>query len=316
MEYRKLGNTDIEVSRLCFGSLTISPLQANLPVKEGSDIIKYSFDKGINFIDTAELYDNYEYIKEALQYIKRDKYIIATKSYSYSRKTAEESLNKALKELDTDYIDIFLLHEQESEATFRGHYEAVEYFLKAKEKGIIRSFGISTHRIQGVLDSIKHDEIQILHPIVNKEGLGINDGTIDDMIKALELAYHKGKGIYSMKPLGGGHLISKVEESFNFVKNIPYLHSIAIGMQSFDEVDANISLLECDTIPEKLKNTLKNQNRKLHIADWCIGCQTCVTKCQHGGIEIINNKAKPVYDKCVFCGYCAKSCPEFCIKVI
>lgn len=316
MEYKKLGTTDIEVSRLCFGSLTISPLQANLPIKEGAEIIKYAYERGINFIDTAELYDNYEYIKEALKYIDRNKYVIATKSYSYSKETAKSSLEKALREIDTDYIDIFLLHEQESQHTIRGHYEAIEYFLEAKKKGIIRSFGISTHKIQGVKDSLKYDEIEVLHPIVNKSGLGISDGSVNEMIKVLENAYHKGKGIYGMKPLGGGHLINKVKESFDFVKNIPYLHSIAIGMQSKDEVDADIILLDSGKIPDALREKLGKKERKLHIADWCIGCGKCVESCQHGGIKIIEGKAKPVYEKCVFCGYCAKGCPEFCIKVI
>ena len=54
------------------------------------------------------------------------------------------------------------------------------------------------------------DEIEIIHPIVNKEGIGIQDGNIEDMLTAIEKAYNKGKGIYGMKPLGGGHLINQI----------------------------------------------------------------------------------------------------------
>jgi len=316
MQKSMLGNTKIEVSRLCFGSLTMSPLQAHLPIEQGSNLLKYAFDREINFIDTAELYNNYEYIAEALKYIPRSKYIISTKSYSYSKETAEKSLNKALKELNTDYIDIFLLHEQESEHTIRGHYEAIEYFLKARDKGIIRAIGISTHRVDAVIGSLKYDDLQVIHPIVNKNGLGIQDGNIFDMIEAIRKAYERGKGIYGMKPLGGGHLIKSVEEAVEFVKNISYLSSIAIGMQSYEEIDANISLLEDGIIPVKIKDKLKNKARKLNVADWCIGCGNCTRVCKHGGIEIIDNKATAVIDKCVLCGYCAASCPEFCIKVI
>jgi predicted aldo/keto reductase-like oxidoreductase len=316
MQKSILGNTGIEVSRLCLGSLTMSPLQAHLPVSKGADIIKYAFDKGINFLDTAELYDNYAYIAEALKHIERSKYVIATKSYSYSKETAEKSLNKALKELNTDYIDIFLLHEQESEHTIRGHYEAIEFFLKAKEKGIIRATGLSTHRVDAVIGSLKYDELQVIHPIVNKVGLGIQDGNVTDMIEAIKAAHKKGKGIYGMKPLGGGHLIKSVEEAMEFVKNIPFLHSIAIGMQCFEEVDANINLMEHGYIPLDIKNKLGNKTRKLQIADWCLGCGECAKVCKHGGIEIIDNKAVVVEGKCVLCGYCAAGCPEFCIKVI
>ncbi len=315
MDRIKLGNTDIEVSRLCFGSLTMTPFQAGLTVEEGAYLIEYAYDKGINFIDTAEIYENYQYIKTALKGIKREDYHIATKTYAYTEEMAKNSLELALKELDTDYIDVFLLHEQESIHTVRGHFEAIEYFLKAKEQGKIRSIGISTHRIAGALAAKEVKEIEVIHPIINKYGIGIQDGNVEDMIREIEEINKIGKGIYAMKPLGGGHLIKEVEEAFNFVKSISSIHSIAIGMQSKDEVDANISLLEKGYIPEDLKSKLRTKKRKLIVADYCIGCGNCVRRCKQNGIELINGVATP-NENCILCGYCAKVCPEFCIKVI
>jgi aryl-alcohol dehydrogenase-like predicted oxidoreductase len=102
MDYQNLGNTTIKVSKLCFGSLTISPLQSNFTIKQGAGIIKLAFEKGVNFIDTAELYENYEYIKTAVEGRRKD-FVISTKCYAYSKEGAEKSLNKALKELNTDY---------------------------------------------------------------------------------------------------------------------------------------------------------------------------------------------------------------------
>ncbi len=61
------------------------------------------------------------------------------------------------------------------------------------------------------------------------------------MLKAIEETHKLGKGIYGMKPLGGGHLIGEAEEAFNFVKSIPFIDSFAIGMQSKEEIDSNIS---------------------------------------------------------------------------
>lgn len=311
----KLGNTDIEVSRICFGSLTMTPFQANLATKDGAYLIEYAYDKGINFIDTAEIYENYNYINLALKGIKRENFHIATKTYAYTKEMAKESLELALKQLNTDYIDIFLLHEQESVHTVRGHFEAIEYFLRAKEEGKIRAIGISTHRIEGAMAARDVKEIEILHPIVNKQGLGIQDGTIEDMLKVLKEVHEKGKGIYGMKPLGGGHLISDVESAFNFVKNIPYIDSMAIGMQSRDEIDANVSLMETGKITEEIKSKITNKKRKLIVADYCIGCGACVKRCKQNAIQIVNGVATP-NEKCVLCGYCAKVCPEFCIKVI
>lgn len=315
MERVKLGNSNVEVSRLCLGSLTMTPFQADLTVKEGANLIEYAYDKGINFIDTAEIYENYNYIKQALKGIKREDFVIATKSYAYTEDMARESLELALRELDTDYIDIFLLHEQESIHTVRGHFDAIEYFIKQKEKGRIRSIGISTHRIAGAQAAEQVKEIEILHPIVNKAGIGIQDGNIDEMIDMLNRVKAKGKGIYGMKPLGGGHLIKEAENSFNFVKNIDSIDSIAIGMQSKDEVDANVHLLEHGYIAQDLKDKLKNKKRNLIVADYCIGCGNCVSRCRQNGIEVINGRATP-NENCILCGYCAKVCPEFCIKVI
>lgn len=316
MKIRILGNTGIKVSELCFGSLTISPLQANLGILEGAEIISYAFSKGINFIDTAEIYNNYGHIREALKTVNREDIVVATKSYSYSKETAEKSLSKALNELDTDYIDIFLLHEQESKHTIRGHYEAIEYFMKAKERGIIKAIGISTHRIEAVIAANQYREIEVIHPIINKLGIGIQDGSVEDMINALKVSYNTGKGIYGMKPLGGGHLISNVEESVEFVRNVPYLHSFAMGMQSKDEVDGNINLIDSRFIPDDIKQRINKKERKLQVADWCIGCGSCVKVCKNEGIHLVDNKAVPNMEKCVLCGYCARKCPEFCIKVI
>jgi len=310
-----LGNTGIEVSRLCFGSLTMTPFQANLSISEGAYLIEYAHSKGINFIDTAEIYDNYEYIKTALKNIKREEFHIATKTYAYTKELARDSLDLALKKLGTDYIDIFLLHEQESIHTVRGHFEAIEYFIKQKEKGKIKSIGISTHRVSGAEAARDVDEIEVIHPIINKYGIGIQDGNVEDMLKVLEEIHQKGKGIYAMKPLGGGHLIKEVESAFNFVKSIPYIHSIAIGMQSTNEIDANLSLMENGYIPESIKAKIGTKKRKLIVADYCLGCGKCVDRCTHNGIEVIDGMATP-NENCVLCGYCAQVCPEFCIKVI
>lgn len=315
MEKRILGDTGIQVSELCFGSLTMTPFQANLSIKEGAGLIKYAYDRGINFLDTAEIYDNYQYIREALKHIDRSKYIIATKTYAYTQDMARESLEYALKEMDTDYIDIFLLHEQESIHTIRGHFPAIEYLLKAKKEGKIRAIGISTHRIAGAMALKEVDELEILHPIINKNGLGIYDGSKEDMIQILKELHHMGKGIYGMKPLGGGHLISDIESSLEFVKNLSCLDSIAIGMQSKDEIYANISYFENSYIPEVLGEKIKKKNRKLVVANYCIGCGKCEKRCAQDGISVIDGKAVP-NDNCILCGYCGPVCPDFCIKVI
>ena len=128
MEKRLLGKSGLEVSRLAFGSLTVGPLQANLSVEEGARVIAYAFDRGINFIDTAQYYQNYEYIGRALQMARNKDIVLSTKSYAYSRSQAIEAVEEARRKTGKDVIDVFMLHETESELTIRGHLDAVEYY--------------------------------------------------------------------------------------------------------------------------------------------------------------------------------------------
>ena len=314
MQYTKLGQTNIEVSRMCFGGLIIGPLQANLSKEEGAKVILGALERGVNFIDTAELYGTYPHIREALKHWQKD-VVISSKCYAYTKEGAIESVERARKELDRDVIDIFMMHEQVSALTLRGHREAYEYYLEAKEKGILRAVGVSTHNIEVVDVAADMDDIDVIHPLVNKSGIGIGDGSIKDMLKAVEKAYNAGKGIYSMKPLGGGNLLGSYGESMNFVLNLPFIHSIAVGMQSIDEVEMNVSVFNGEPVDERVRQSLAERKRSLHIDYWCQGCGKCVERCKQKALSIVDNKAKVSPDKCTLCSYCASVCPEFAIKV-
>ncbi|MBO8137356.1 MAG: aldo/keto reductase [Desulfotomaculum sp.] len=315
MEYRTLGRTGFNVSRLCFGALTIGPLQANLPVNEGARVIRKALEYGVNFIDTAEYYRTYPYIKEALK-SWTDEVFITTKSYAYTSEGMKRSLEKALRELKRDYIDIFLLHEQESILTIKGHWEAMEYLLKAKRDGKVRAVGISTHCVAGVTAAAGIPEIDVIHPLINIKGIGIQDGTASDMLKAIKQAARAGKGLYGMKALGGGNLLASYDEAISYVLGIKELTSVAIGMQTLDEVEYNVRVFNREEIPPALQSKVKRKPRRLHIEEWCQGCGACVKRCQAGAVKLVNNKAVVNENLCRLCGYCGAVCPEFCIKII
>ena len=310
MEYRSLGDTGIRVSKLCFGTLTISPLQKNFDTEKGAALLKSAYDMGVTFFDTAEIYGTYAHLKRAFQ--GSDDVVISTKSYSYDEKTAKHSLEKALRELGRDYIDIFMLHEQESEHTLRGHSEAIEYFLKKKQQGVIRAFGVSTHFVACVTAAIRHSAVDVIHPIFNKRGLGIVDGTADEMEAAVQAANAVGKGIFAMKPLGGGHMCDDPKEAFSYAVNNPYVHAIAVGMQSFREIKENCAFFS----GQETEFRLTGVKRKLMVHDWCEGCGKCVKACQNGALRLAEKKVMIDQERCVFCGYCAAACPNFAIKVI
>ena len=315
MIYNFLGNTGIKVSKICLGSLTMGPLQRDLSAFEGASLIEYAHDKGINFIDTAELYETYGHIREAFKRISREKLVVASKCYAYSTQTAKESFEKALREMNTDYVDIFMLHEQMNEMTIKGHYEAIEYFLKMKSEGKIRAFGISTHYVAGVKAALKFPEIEIVHPITNVNGLGIQDGSRLDMENAIASFKARGGGVFGMKPLGGGNLLSSIDMCFDYILGQTAIDSIAFGMQSKAEIDYNVKRICGDPITPSLEEAVKQGDKKLQIAEWCIGCGACVKKCDHKALRLDGAKVIVDRNKCVLCGYCSSVCPEFCIKV-
>lgn len=304
------------ISKLCFGTLALSNLQNKDNLANKVDVLNYAYERGINFYDTAQLYDNYDILNAFLKNKKRDSIYIATKSYAYNKETAKYSIEKFLNEVGTDYIDLFMLHEQDNGNNFIGHYEAVEEFMKYKQQGVINKFGISTHTVQAVVDSVQFKEIDVVFTIVNKTGIGINDGTISQMIEAVKNAKSKGKFIMAMKPYGGGHLLSDTKEAFDFVNNIMEIDSIAIGMRNIQEVDLNLCYFEGKTASDELKLSVNNVNRELNIAYWCTGCGKCVKRCKQKALSVVDGKCRVNMEKCVLCSYCANECDDFCIKIV
>jgi predicted aldo/keto reductase-like oxidoreductase len=317
LEYRLLGRTGLRVSRLCFGTLTLGPLQSNLSLEEGAGLLEEAYRCGINFWDTAEHYQNYNYLRLALKKIQTLP-VITTKTYAYDREGAQASFEKARREMDIDIVPIFLLHEQESALTLKGHQEALDFFLEAKAKGLIKAVGISTHTVAAARAAVDLGYIDVLHAIVNYKGIGIKDGTLEDMLAALARACKSGLGIYGMKALGGGHLIPEAEKALNFVKNLDELHSFAVGISSSEELMVNLHYCQGLKPPPEITQRLSLKKRHLEIEEWCIGCGSCVENCPQGALYLEKNepvRAAVDTSRCILCGYCGAYCPEFCMKI-
>lgn len=330
MEYRELGTTGITVSRLCFGTLTLGPLQAALSLQEGSRLMVEAWERGINFFDTAETYGNYRHIKVALEEIAPRRApgqgsgepgvtrpVIATKSYAYRAEDMEKSLSRALRGMSLDSIDLFLLHEQESAHTLRGHYPALEYLVRARERGYVRCVGISCHAVAAVWGALEYPQVQVIHPVMNIQGVGIKGGTREDMQEALRGAARAGVGLYGMKPLGGGHLLNQRDEALRYALSLDYLDSIALGMRSREEIIYNQAFFSGQEIPPGCREKLKTIPRRLLIHHWCQGCGECVRHCPQGALKVHRGKASLASPReCTLCGYCGAYCQEMCIKII
>ena len=315
MLYTTLGKTGFKISRICFGTLTIGPLQKNYSITQGVEILKQAAENGINFFDSAELYETYPYLNGLLKAVKTP-VIIATKSYAYTFEGMMDSIEKARREIGRDYIDIFLMHEQESALTIKGHDLAWEALLTAKEMGIVKAIGISTHHVQGVSAAKNLTGIDVIHPLINYKGLGIVDGTVEEMLKEIKSARDQGIGIYAMKALGGGNLSSNYLEALQYVFAIKELDSVALGMQNLLEIQANCMILNGNQIPEELHKSLLKHDKKLRIESWCSSCGKCIKKCSQDALSLNDrNELKVQHEKCILCGYCSTVCTDFCIKV-
>ena len=311
-----LGKTGIKVTEMCFGALPIGPLQANISVEKGAKLIRAALERGINFIDTAEVYQTYPHVKKALEGYKGE-VIIATKSFAKTYAEMKKSVNDALKSLDRDYIDIFLLHAAKvTPLVFEERAEALQCLKDYKSKGVIRAIGISTHVVEVVRRAAEIKEIDIIFPIINKLGIGIVGGSIEDMIKAISEAHKAGKGLYAMKALGGGHLIDQLEEAFNFVRNIKGISSIAVGMVNQEELEVNLKIFNDEEIPQELLTQKIKPSKRLFISRFCKGCGTCVKACPNNALSLKNGKAVVDHNLCILCGYCNPVCPEFVIRLI
>lgn len=148
MEYRILGRTGLRVSVMGLGGGGHSRLgmAKGKTESESVSILKQGIDAGINFIDTAELYGTESIVGKGIKGIDRDKIIISSKKMVREGMTpmeVQEGLEKSLKNLDTDYIDIYHLHGVTPEEYDYCVSEIYPEFQKMKEKGTIRFIGIT-----------------------------------------------------------------------------------------------------------------------------------------------------------------------------
>lgn len=313
MQTVSLGLSGLRVSRLCFGTLTMSPLQKGMSPEEGARLLVYAYERGVRFLDTADLYETYPHIRLALR--SAPDYVISTKAYCYDRKTAQEALERAFRGTGRDYIDLFMLHEQESLYTLRGHEEALNYLAEQREKGHIGAVGVSTHFIRCVRATVRFPQIQVVHPLINRTGIGIQDGSREEMEDAIRTIRTRGVGVFAMKPLGGGHLMSDNRAALEYAVHSPLLDAVAVGMQSFAEIDANAAAFS-EAPADELLLPLSQRKRHMMVHDYCEGCGRCAERCRQKAIQIVDGRAQIDDGKCVFCGYCARVCPQFCIKVV
>jgi aryl-alcohol dehydrogenase-like predicted oxidoreductase len=241
----KLGSTRLEVSKLGIGPPT------NLSPKEGGRLLVDSYDLGINFWDTSDDYGTHPHIASALKHVPRKKVVISTKTYARNGEEASRSLKSSLEELDTDYLDIFLLHFVKFD-WIDGCRQALTEMKDLKTTGIVKAIGLSTHSVAVARKAAQFEELDVIMAIcckadqalINKfnELIHLEDGSMREMFQALKVAHENGNGVVAMKVLGGDAppLIKKYQEAIKGVVQLDFVDAMVIGMRSLDEVKKNL----------------------------------------------------------------------------
>ena len=317
MEYTNLGNTGLKVSRLGFGGI---PIQ-RITQEEATALIRKLPEYGINYIDTARGYTvSEEYLGIAMEGI-RDKFVLATKSMARTREAMEKDIETSLKNLRTDHIDLYQVHNappaQMSIVTGEGG--ALEALLEAKAAGKIGHIGITAHEIGTFEMALEMDWVETIMFPYNFVEL-----QAADLIKKCA---EKGKGFICMKPLAGG-AIENAPLAMRFIASNKDITVNIPGMANEDELKQNVAAA-CDPAPlseddlkevQNIRDTLGNQ-----FCRRCNYCQPCTMGINISFCFTINGyltryglkdwaigryKGMAVEpNACIECGMCESRCP-------
>ncbi len=263
MERIRLGRTGLMVGRSGFGAIPIQRLSFD----EAKYLLCKAFDNGINFFDTARAYtDSEEKIGYALAGV-RDKIIIATKSQGQDGDSVLCDLEISLRNLKTDYIDIYQLHNPQNLGESGDSNSSYEALIKAKEKGMIRFLGFTNHRSETALKAVKSglfDTLQFpLSPLSTEEELKL----IDECRK-------EDVGVIAMKALSGG-LITNAASSFAFLRQYDNVLPIW-GIQKEAELDEFLTWEQTPPqLDTKMWQVIKKDRKELGGA-FCRGCGYCL----------------------------------------
>ena len=254
-----LGDTGLEVSRLCFGTGPMAPFRFALPPAEGSRLIRTAFEHGVNFVDTAPNYETTPHIAGALKSLTRTEIVICTKTGATTAAGARSAVEECLRALNTGYVDIVLLHGVRSTEGLGNREDALEELCKAKHEGLIRAVGASTHVYTGsaVRGCIDDPRIEVILTYVNKSGIGLIGGPYEEHYELIEAAYQAGKGVLGMKLLGEGYMAAEAEEHLRYGFELPVIHSVDLGFINEAQIEMSAKIIAGEPVPSALREAAK-----------------------------------------------------------
>jgi len=248
-----LGRTGIKATRLAqgtgFNGSGRSSAHTRLGEKTFDELIRHSLERGIRFIDMADLYGSHPYVRHALTGVPRDRYILLSKIWP--RKDywvspsggAKEEVDRFRKELNSEVIDICLMHCM-TDAEWPATFERVRDELsEMKDKGAVRAVGVSCHDLGALKAAAAHPWVDVVLARINNRGKeAAMDASVEEVAPVLKQARANGKVVLGMKIFGAGKLVKPDEKdaSLKYVFQNNLVDAITVGMLSPEQVDDTI----------------------------------------------------------------------------
>ena len=314
MKTVKLGKTGIETPQNAFGALPVQRCDMDTAVR----ILRKAYEGGMTYFDTARAYsDSEEKMGEALSDV-RDKIFIATKTMGRDTESVKRQLDESLKNLRTDYIDVYQFHCVEQcykPGDGTGMYELME---NLKGQGVIRHIGITAHKIgiaEEIVESGLYETLQFPFSYLS--------GRREEAL--VRRCREKEVGFVCMKGLAGG-LITRSEAAMAFMTQYDVLP--IWGVQKEKELDEWLSYMdETPAMTEEIEAFIEKENEELS-GEFCRGCGYCkpcpmgisINDCARMSLMIRRaptaawttphwQEEMEKIDTCIECRQCAEKCP-------
>jgi len=255
----EIASTGITMSRLGFGTGVKAGNRQSALTRQGFakavDLFVHCHDRGINFFDLADWYGTHAYCREALRHIPRERVAIMTKlwwrhdsnqpsalSVEHRRRSAQTAFDRFREEIQTDYIDIILLHCLVNKEWTEEMKPYMEVLSAAKEKGQIKALGVSCHSFGAMQTAVELPWVDVMLARINPFGV-MTDSTPEDVRALLKKAKSNGKAVIGMKIYGEGKLVDKRDECMRYAQSCGVLDAMTIGAVNAQQVDENLALM-------------------------------------------------------------------------
>lgn len=249
-----LGQTGIKLSRLGMGTGSNSGhVQFELGQEGFNSLVHYAYDQGITYFDCAQSYKTFEWMAGAIKGLPREKLFIQSKIGGQPEKILD-AIDHHRKVFNTDYVDSMLVHCMVNNGWTDPMKRIMDGFDAAKEKGWIRSKGVSCHSLPALRTATQSPWTEVHLVRVNPQGRRVdseepvvwkdNDPNHDvaPVVAQIKAMKAKGRGVIGMKICGNGEFTNAEdrEKSIRFAMSLPELDSVVIGFKSRAEIDEAI----------------------------------------------------------------------------